>query len=128
MRGVRPARCRHGREWARFRTRKVVGHPPPSPIPFDEGYESPRELTEEELCGIVHSFAQAARRALEAGFLVAEIHAAHGYLLQEFLSPLSNHRTDRYGGCFDNRIRLLSEVVSEVRQVWPGRLPLFVRI
>ena len=100
----------------------------PSSIPFDQGYESPRELTPEELCGIVHCFAQAARRALEAGFLVAEIHAAHGYLLQEFLSPLSNHRTDQYGGCFDNRIRLLCEVVSEVRQVWPSRLPLFVRI
>jgi 2,4-dienoyl-CoA reductase-like NADH-dependent reductase (Old Yellow Enzyme family) len=100
----------------------------PSPIPFDEGYESPRELTEEELCGIVHSFAQAAHRALEAGFLVAEIHAAHGYLLQEFLSPLSNHRTDRYGGTFDNRIRLLCEVASEIRKVWPDRLPLFVRI
>ena len=100
----------------------------PSAIPFDEGYEAPHELSEQEICGIVYAFAQAARRALDAGFRVVEIHAAHGYLLQEFLSPLSNHRTDRYGGSFDNRIRLLSEVAAEIRTVWPERLPLFTRI
>jgi 2,4-dienoyl-CoA reductase-like NADH-dependent reductase (Old Yellow Enzyme family) len=100
----------------------------PSAIPFDEGYETPIELTPEQICGIVHSFAAAADRALAAGFRVVEIHAAHGYLLQEFLSPLSNRRTDRYGGTFENRIRLLCEVVSKTREVWPERLPLFVRI
>ena len=76
----------------------------------------------------VAAFAAAARRALEAGFRVIEIHAAHGYLLHEFLSPLSNHRTDDYGGSFDNRIRLRQEVVTAVREVWPAELPLFIRI
>jgi 2,4-dienoyl-CoA reductase-like NADH-dependent reductase (Old Yellow Enzyme family) len=103
----------------------VVG---PSPIAFNEGYETPKELTSEEIRGIVQAFAQAARRAVDAGFIVAEIHAAHGYLLQEFLSPISNHRTDGYGGSFDNRIRLLCEVASAIRGVWPERQPLFVRI
>lgn len=103
----------------------VVG---PSPIAFDESYQTPQELSEEEICGVVQAFAQAAQRALEAGFIVAEIHAAHGYLLQEFLSPISNHRTDRYGGSFDNRVRLLCEVASSIRNVWPERQPLFVRI
>jgi 2,4-dienoyl-CoA reductase-like NADH-dependent reductase (Old Yellow Enzyme family) len=100
----------------------------PSPVAFDASYATPSELTEQEICGIVRAFAQAAKRALDAGFLVIEIHAAHGYLLQEFLSPLSNKRTDLYGGSFDNRIRLLGEVATEIRRVWPERLPLFVRI
>ena len=100
----------------------------PSALPFDQGYETPVELSTEQICGIVHAFSDAAARALAAGFRVVEIHAAHGYLLQEFLSPLSNRRTDGYGGAFDNRIRLLCEVVSKTREVWPERLPLFVRI
>ena len=100
----------------------------PSPIPFTEKHETPRELSEAEICGIVQAFAEAARRALDAEFRVVEIHAAHGYLVQEFLSPISNHRTDRYGGSFDNRIRMLCEVAAEIRKVWPERLPLFVRI
>ncbi|MCU0255878.1 MAG: hypothetical protein MUF60_03975 [Vicinamibacterales bacterium] len=74
------------------------------------------------------AFREAARRALEAGFDVIELHAAHGYLLHEFLSPLSNHRTDEYGGPFANRIRLTLEVVEATRAVWPERLPLWVRI
>ena len=100
----------------------------PSPIPFDEGYLTPREFDVEEIGGVVQAFAEAACRALTAGFKVLEIHAAHGYLLQEFLSPLSNRRTDCYGGSFDHRIRMLCETASAVRQVWPERLPLFVRI
>jgi 2,4-dienoyl-CoA reductase-like NADH-dependent reductase (Old Yellow Enzyme family) len=100
----------------------------PSPIPFSERYETPRELSEEDIHEIVRAFASAASRSLEAGFDVIEIHAAHGYLLQEFLSPLSNRRTDRYGGCFDNRTRMLCEVATEIRKVLPERLPLFVRI
>ena len=103
----------------------VVG---PSPIAFDESYQTPHDLSLEEIRGTVQAFAQAALRALEAGFMVVEIHAAHGYLLQGFLSPISNHRTDRYGGSFDNRIRLLCEVASAIRAVWPERRPLFVRI
>ncbi len=74
------------------------------------------------------AFRAAAQRALEAGFEVAEIHAAHGYLLHEFLSPLSNHRTDRYGGGFDNRIRMVCETVAAVRSVWPDTLPLVLRV
>ena len=100
----------------------------PSPIPFDRGYLTPRELDVPEIGGVVQAFAEAARRALAAGFKVVEIHAAHGYLLQEFLSPLSNRRADCYGGSFDNRIRMLCETAAAVRQVWPERLPLFVRI
>jgi 2,4-dienoyl-CoA reductase-like NADH-dependent reductase (Old Yellow Enzyme family) len=100
----------------------------PSPVPFSEKHPVPREMGEADICAVVQAFAAAAQRSLEAGFQVAEIHAAHGYLLQEFLSPLSNHREDRYGGAFDNRIRMLLEVAAEVRKVWPERLPLFVRI
>jgi len=100
----------------------------PSPLPFTERHQTPRELSPEEICVVGHAFAEAAQRALAAGFQVVEIHAAHGYLLQEFLSPLSNRRTDRYGGSFDNRIRILCEVAAEIRKVWPERLPLFVRI
>jgi 2,4-dienoyl-CoA reductase-like NADH-dependent reductase (Old Yellow Enzyme family) len=100
----------------------------PSPVPFSEKHVVPREMTEADIRGVVQAFVEAAKSSLEAGFQVAEIHAAHGYLLQQFLSPLSNRRTDRYGGTFDNRIRMLCEVVVAVRTVWPERLPLFVRI
>ena len=85
-------------------------------------------MTKEDIERLVSDFKKAAGRALEAGFMVVEIHAAHGYLLNEFLSPVSNHRTDEYGGRFENRIRLLLEVIEAVRSVWPDELPLFVRI
>lgn len=100
----------------------------PSPIPFDTDYQVPRELSIGEIGAIQDAFASAARRALKAGFKVLEIHAAHGYLIHEFLSPISNHRTDLYGGEFDNRARFLLETVEKVRKVWPAELPLFVRI
>ncbi|AQG82416.1 oxidoreductase [Spirosoma montaniterrae] len=100
----------------------------PSPVPFAEGGPAPAELAPDGLEKIRADFAAAAHRALEAGFKVVEIHAAHGYLLHEFLSPLSNHRTDEYGGSFDNRIRLLLDVVDSVQTAWPENLPLFVRI
>ncbi|HEY4361539.1 MAG TPA: NADH:flavin oxidoreductase/NADH oxidase [Bryobacteraceae bacterium] len=100
----------------------------PSAIPFSEKHVVPVEMTEADIARVTRDFGTAATRALEAGFRVAEIHAAHGYLLQEFLSPISNQRTDRYGGSFENRIRMLLEVTAEVRRVWPERLPLFVRI
>jgi len=99
-----------------------------SAIPFTDGWHTPQALTLDEVGGIVRSFETAARRALEAGFQVVEIHGAHGYLLHQFLSPLSNHRTDRYGGSFENRTRLLLEVVEATRAVWPKQLPLFVRL
>lgn len=100
----------------------------PSPIPFAPGYPVPDELSNAEIHDIVRAFGQAARRAREAGFQIVEIHAAHGYLIHQFLSPVSNQRTDEYGGSFENRTRFLIEIVDEVRGVWPDRLPLFVRI
>ena len=100
----------------------------PSPVPFTEGWQVPRALDPEGIAGIVQAFAAAARRAFDAGFRVLEIHAAHGYLLHEFLSPLSNRRDDIYGGSFENRTRLVREVVEAVRREWPERYPLFLRI
>nr|WP_293833990.1 NADPH dehydrogenase NamA [uncultured Arsenicibacter sp.] len=100
----------------------------PSAVPFKDGTIAPTELDEAGLAKVRADFKAAAQRAAEAGFRVAEIHAAHGYLLHEFLSPLSNHRTDAYGGSFDNRVRFVLEIVDEVNTVWPANLPLFVRI
>ena len=100
----------------------------PSDVAFDSTYAVPAALDEHGIRDVVQAFADAAGRALEAGFRVIELHAAHGYLLHEFLSPLANKRTDAYGGSLENRARLLREVVSAVRGVWPERLPLFVRI
>jgi 2,4-dienoyl-CoA reductase-like NADH-dependent reductase (Old Yellow Enzyme family) len=100
----------------------------PSAVPFDAGYTAPRELSVSEIGEIVGAFKKSAERARAAGFEVIEIHAAHGYLLHQFLSPLSNTRTDEYGGSFENRIRMTSKVVRAVREIWPSRLPLFVRV
>ncbi len=100
----------------------------PSVIPFSEAYAMPVALDEKGIQRVVKSFADAAGRALQAGFQVIEIHSAHGYLLHEFLSPISNKRTDSYGGSLENRCRLLCEVVAAVRKVWPAAYPLFVRI
>jgi 2,4-dienoyl-CoA reductase-like NADH-dependent reductase (Old Yellow Enzyme family) len=99
-----------------------------SALPFADGYPMPRALSIDGIKNIVFAFAAAARRACEAGFRVIEIHAAHGYLIQEFLSPLSNQRTDAYGGSFENRTRVLREIVAAVRGSWPEGAPLFVRI
>jgi 2,4-dienoyl-CoA reductase-like NADH-dependent reductase (Old Yellow Enzyme family) len=99
----------------------------PSAIAFP-GYDTPREMTLDEIDRVVEDFARAARRALDAGFEVLEIHAAHGYLLHQFLSPLSNQRTDEYGGSFDNRVRLLLRVVEAVRAAVPDTTPVLVRI
>lgn len=100
----------------------------PSSVAFSSHMPAPRALTAQETRLIPTDFAAAARRAVEAGFRIIEIHAAHGYLLHEFLSPLSNHRTDEYGGSFDNRIRLLLQTVDAVRGTIPESLPLLVRI
>ena len=100
----------------------------PSAIPFAPGYPKPEAMSIDHIRAVTKAFAQATGRALEAGFQVIEIHAAHGYLLHQFLSPLSNSRTDEYGGPFENRVRILREVVAAVRKVWLDRLPLFVRI
>ena len=100
----------------------------PSPIAFDAGYPHPREMTPQDIRDVVEQFVSAARRSLNAGFQVLELHVAHGYLLHEFLSPLSNRRTDSYGGPLENRLRLPLQVAGAVRSVWPNQLPLFVRI
>lgn len=100
----------------------------PSPGAFVEGYPEPEELTTEGIQRIVTAFKEATIRALAAGFKVLEIHGAHGYLINEFLSPLVNKRTDEYGGSFDNRCRFLLEIIDTIRSVWPQELPLFLRI
>ncbi|MFZ2001896.1 MAG: oxidoreductase, partial [Candidatus Sulfotelmatobacter sp.] len=88
----------------------------------------PEALTPEGIARIAHAFAEGSRRALEAGFDLVEIHGAHGYLIHQFLSPLVNTRTDQYGGSFENRTRILREIIEAVRKVWPERLPLWLRI
>ncbi len=100
----------------------------PSPVSFGEGYAVPTELDEAGIRHVIAQFSASARRARDAGFQAVEIHSAHGYLLHQFLSPLSNHRTDIYGGSFDNRTRLVREVVASVRAEWPERFPLLVRL
>ena len=105
--------------------KKVVA---PSALTFSDNYPMPQALTNDGIQEVVAAFAAAARRACQAGFRVIEIHAAHGYLIHEFLSPLSNKREDGYGGSFSNRTRLCREIVAVVRSEWPKELPLFVRI
>jgi 2,4-dienoyl-CoA reductase-like NADH-dependent reductase (Old Yellow Enzyme family) len=100
----------------------------PSAIPFAEDWKSPKALTLSEIDRVVAEWAAAAKRALAAGFDVVEIHAAHGYLLHEFLSPISNQRTDEYGGSLTNRAKMLLRVVDAVRKVWPPEKPLFLRV
>lgn len=100
----------------------------PSALAFDAHAPVPRELTAAEIADIIADFAQAARRALTAGFRVLELHMAHGYLVHEFLSPLANRRSDGYGGSLENRLRFALELTEAVRAVWPAELPLFVRI
>lgn len=100
----------------------------PSPIPFLPGERTPRALSAEEIGMITSAFVDGAKRALEAGFQVIEIHGAHGYLISEFLSPLVNQRLDSYGGSFENRTRLLREIAVAVRAVMPEHLPLLVRV
>jgi 2,4-dienoyl-CoA reductase-like NADH-dependent reductase (Old Yellow Enzyme family) len=100
----------------------------PSALPFKDDEPAPEALSLDSIARVTEDFRLAASRALQAGFEIIEIHAAHGYLIHEFLSPLSNQRTDQYGGSFDNRIRFLLEITAAIRNVWPEHLPLFVRI
>ena len=100
----------------------------PSPVPFRDGEPAPAELSRDGIRGVAESFRAAAQRALRAGFQVVEIHGAHGYLLHEFLSPLSNFRSDEYGGPLENRMRIVLEVAGAVRAAWPESLPVFLRI
>ena len=105
--------------------KKVVA---PSALRFADNYPMPQALTRDDIQEVVSGFAAAARRACQAGFRVVEIHAAHGYLIHEFLSPLTNKREDDYGGSFENRTRLCLEIARAVRSAWPKELPLFIRI
>jgi 2,4-dienoyl-CoA reductase-like NADH-dependent reductase (Old Yellow Enzyme family) len=100
----------------------------PSAIPFTEGWIIPEALSEAGIHRVIEAFVDATKRAFAAGFRIVELHAAHGYLLHEFLSPLTNKRTDSYGGSFENRTRIVRELVAAIREVWPERLPLFMRI
>ena len=100
----------------------------PSDIPFTAGDRTPLSLDSEGIQKVITSFKNAALRSLKAGYEIIEIHSAHGYLLQEFLSPLSNQRNDEYGGSFENRTLLLKQIVDAVKSVWPAENPLFVRI
>ena len=103
----------------------IVG---PSAVPFAEGWQTPAALSIAEIEATIRRFAEAAGRAHQAGFQLIELHAAHGYLAHSFLSPLSNKRTDRYGGAFENRIRFVVETTRALRSAWPDSLPLFVRL
>jgi 2,4-dienoyl-CoA reductase-like NADH-dependent reductase (Old Yellow Enzyme family) len=100
----------------------------PSAIPFDKHWHVPQALDAAGIRKVVADFRAAAVRAREAGFKLIELHGAHGYLLHQFMSPLSNHRDDEYGGSFENRTRLVREVITAVRDVWPAELPLWLRI
>jgi 2,4-dienoyl-CoA reductase-like NADH-dependent reductase (Old Yellow Enzyme family) len=100
----------------------------PSPLPFSPSFPAPREMSTADIQTVIGQFAAAAKRALSAGFEVAEIHMAHGYLINEFLSPLSNQRRDEYGGSLANRMRLALQVAKAAREVWPRSLPLFARL
>ena len=100
----------------------------PSAIPFAADRATPKEMTVAEIQQVVQAFTDAAQRAVKAGFKVLEIHGAHGYLVNGFLSPLSNHRTDAYGGSFENRTLFLRQIIEGVRSVWPEGYPLFLRI
>ena len=100
----------------------------PSAVAFDEKYKTPREMSKENIKEVVHAFKEGAKRAREAGFDVIEIHGAHGYLINQFMSPITNKRTDEYGGNAENRARFLKEVIKAVREVWTEELPLILRV
>ena len=122
----------HHRPWEGGAALNSHEHPwttkAPSALPYKEGEPLPQELSKEEIKKVVDDFKQAALRAKKAGFQVIELHGAHGYLLHEFLSPLSNRRSDEYGGTFENRIRFVLQITEAVREVWEAALPLFVRL
>lgn len=100
----------------------------PSPIPFSSRHQTPKEMDHAEIEAVQQAFADAARRALQAGFELIELHGAHGYLLNQFLSPVTNQRTDEYGGSRENRSKMLFETIEKIKNVWPDNLPIGVRI
>jgi 2,4-dienoyl-CoA reductase-like NADH-dependent reductase (Old Yellow Enzyme family) len=130
-------KARHARPWEGRGPLEVVPEMPgggdwelvgPSAIPHEKGHPVPRALTRGDIRGLAEAWGQAAERADRAGFEVVEIHAAHGYLIHEFLSPVANQRDDEYGGSLENRMRFAIEVAAETRRSWPQRKPLFMRI
>lgn len=100
----------------------------PSPLAFSDKYSVPKEMNDVDIQKVIKDFSDATKRSLDAGYKWLEIHAAHGYLINNFLSPLSNKRTDKYGGCFENRIRILIEIIDQVKKVWKESYPLTIRI
>lgn len=122
----------HDKPWAGGATLQIIEGGwevvAPSPIKFEDSYAEPRELSIEDIDGVVADFASAARRAVEAGMRVIEVHMAHGYLGWEFLSPLSNKRLDQYGGSLENRARFPMQVVGAIRKEIPESMPFFVRV
>lgn len=100
----------------------------PSPIPFSSTHQTPKEMDLAEIEAVQQAFVDAAKRALRAGFELIELHGAHGYLLNEFLSPVTNKRTDEYGGSRENRSKMLFETIGKIKEVWPDDLPISVRI
>jgi 2,4-dienoyl-CoA reductase-like NADH-dependent reductase (Old Yellow Enzyme family) len=100
----------------------------PSALPFDNTYPMPHAMSEQDIVDVISAFVKATARAVSVGYELVELHAAHGYLLHEFLSPLSNKRKDQYGGSLENRMRLVLEVAAAVRRAWPSELPMFVRL
>ncbi|MDD4779487.1 MAG: NADPH dehydrogenase NamA [Tissierellia bacterium] len=100
----------------------------PSPIAFDDDSRVPNEMTKEDIKTVINAFKDAARRCVEVGYDIIEIHGAHGYLINQFLSPLTNKRNDEYGGALENRARFLKEIVHAVREVWPTDKPLMLRV
>jgi NADPH2 dehydrogenase len=115
----------HAGRKGKLKRDKIVA---PSAIRFDASYDLPEALSEEGIRQVIRAFRDGARRALAVGMDVIEIHSAHGYLLNQFLSPLTNRRTDAYGGGFEGRTRLLREVIRAVREAWPEEKPLFLRL
>lgn len=115
----------HAGRKCEVKSEKIIA---PSPLAFDDSYPTPREMTKEDIETVINSFKEGARRANEAGFDTIEIHGAHGYLINEFLSPLTNKREDEYGGNLENRTRFLREIIREVKTVWPEEKPIILRV
>lgn len=115
----------HAGRKCEVKSEKIIA---PSPLAFDSSYPTPAEMTEEDIRVVINTFKDGARRADEAGFDVIEIHGAHGYLINEFLSPLTNKREDKYGGNLENRTRFLKDIIREIKTVWPDNKPIILRV
>ena len=115
----------HAGRKCEVKSEKIIA---PSPIAFNDTYPTPEEMTIDDIKFVINAFKEGARRANEAGFDTIEIHGAHGYLINEFLSPLTNKRKDEYGGSIENRVRFLREITQEIKTVWPENRPIILRV